>query len=63
MKDQSFIYKMLIKYIMYVKGVQKKKPRGKLKMAAEAAENLLKECKSIIDKYQAKSMFFKYLQN
>jgi len=54
---------MLIKYIMYVKGVQKKKPRGKLKMAAEAAENLLKECKSIIDKYQAKSMFFKNLQN
>ncbi|KAL4131071.1 hypothetical protein QTP88_008422 [Uroleucon formosanum] len=38
----------------FKEGVQKKKPRGKLKMAAEAAENLLKECKSIIDKYQAK---------
>lgn len=43
---------------MYILGVQKKKPRGKLKMAAEAAESLLKECKSIIEKYQAKSMFF-----
>lgn len=36
-------------------GVQKKKLRGKLKMAAEAAKDLLKECKSIIEKYQAKS--------
>jgi hypothetical protein len=26
-------------------------------MAAEAAENLLKECKSIVEKYQAKSMY------
>lgn len=43
---------------IHVAGVQKKKPRGKLKMAAEAAESLLKECKSIIEKYQAKSMFF-----
>lgn len=30
-------------------------------MAAEAAESLLKECKSIIEKYQAKSMFFFYV--
>jgi len=43
-------------YINYL-GIQKKKPRRKLKMAAEAAESLLKECKSIIEKYQAKSNF------
>lgn len=29
-------------------------------MAAEAAESLLKECKSIIEKYQAKSMYKKW---
>lgn len=40
---------------IYVSGVQKNKRRGKLKMAADAAESLLKECKSIIEKYQAKS--------
>lgn len=28
-------------------------------MAAEAAESLLKRCKTIIDKYQAKSKYFK----
>lgn len=44
---------------MYVLGIQKNKRKGKLKMAAEAAENLLKECKSIIEKYQAKSMYEK----
>ncbi|XP_050419959.1 guanine nucleotide-binding protein-like 1 isoform X2 [Adelges cooleyi] len=38
----------------FKEGIQKKKPRGKLKMAAEAAESLLKECKHIIEKYQAK---------
>ncbi|VVC35559.1 GTP binding domain,P-loop containing nucleoside triphosphate hydrolase [Cinara cedri] len=38
----------------FKEGIQKKKPRGKLKMAAEAAESLLIECKSIIEKYQAK---------
>lgn len=37
--------------------MQKKKRRGKLKMAAEAAERLLKECKSIVENYQAKSMY------
>lgn len=40
---------------VYALGVQKNKRKGKLKMAAEAAESLLKECKSIIEKYQAKS--------
>lgn len=43
---------------IYVLGVQKKKPRGKLKMAAKAAESLLNECKHIIDKYQVKSKVF-----
>lgn len=51
--DQSFKIVIIHSYVI---GVQKKKPRCKLKMAAEAAESLLKECKSIIEKYQAKSM-------
>uniref|UniRef100_A0A2S2Q9F2 Guanine nucleotide-binding protein-like 1 n=1 Tax=Sipha flava TaxID=143950 RepID=A0A2S2Q9F2_9HEMI len=38
----------------FKEGIQKNKRKGKLKMAAEAAENLLKECKSIVEKYQAK---------
>lgn len=62
MKDQFYLYNFN-KIYHVCSGVQKNKPRGKLKMAAEAAENLLKECKSIIEKYQAKSMFFKCLQN
>ncbi|XP_050548276.1 guanine nucleotide-binding protein-like 1, partial [Daktulosphaira vitifoliae] len=44
-----------IKSSEFKEGIQKKKPRGKLKMAADAAELLMKECKYIVEKYQANS--------